>query len=125
VNLNGVFLLEINTFAEAMTIETFKIKKGIVNGREVFGGFERDAGGNLIIEDQTVTVLGGFKLLMWGQILIADVLEIEAEVQFRLELAGSNPGIELIVNGTLRLDPIGQRLASAKHHRSRPDAWVQ
>jgi len=44
---------------------------------------------------------------MAGHVKIAGVLDIEAEVQFRLELAGSNAGIELIVNGSMNLAPIG------------------
>ena len=44
---------------------------------------------------------------MAGELIVADTLHISAEVQFRLELAGADPGIELIVNGTMHLDPIG------------------
>jgi hypothetical protein len=117
VNLNGVFLLEINTFpnenAPERTIETFKIEKetifpGTANEREVFTGFARDAGGNLIVERQQIGVVGGFRLLMSGQLIVAEILVIEAEVQFRLELGGDNPGIELIVNGLVQINPIGE-----------------
>ena len=53
-------------------------------------------------------MIGGFRLLFAGELTVADVLKIDATVEFRLELAGSNPGIELIINGMMKLDPIGE-----------------
>ena len=44
---------------------------------------------------------------MAGQLIIGSTLTIEGNVSFRLELAGANPGVELIVNGTIALAPIG------------------
>ena len=44
---------------------------------------------------------------MGGTLVVAERLTIDAHVLFRLELAGGNPGIELVVNGSLTLDPIG------------------
>ena len=49
ISLTGQFLLEINTFASAQTIETFKIKKRTVDGVEFFDGFDLDAQGRLKI----------------------------------------------------------------------------
>ena len=52
-------------------------------------------------------MVGGFSFLMSGQLVVADTLIISAEVKFRLELAGSNPGVELLVNGLVSLGPLG------------------
>ena len=108
ITLNGQFLLEINTFTDVQTIETFAVKTKVVSGRTVFDGFQRDAAGNLVITTQTLDVVGGFKLILGGFLLIGDRVRIDGEVSLRLELAGANPGIELIVNGELALDPIGR-----------------
>ena len=40
--------------------------------------------------------------------LIVGPLTISGEVLFRLELAGENAGIELVVNASIDLSPIGQ-----------------
>lgn len=117
ININGVFLLEINTFTEVdaveRTIETFKIKEktlfaGTAKERIVFDGFERDEAGNLVVVAEQVGVVGGFRLVLGGELNIADILVIQAEVKFRLELAGDNPGIELILNGMMKLGPLGE-----------------
>jgi hypothetical protein len=55
VQLQGEFLLELNTFATPQTIQTFKIKKD-ANG--AFNGFERDAAGNLVVGSETLSVVG-------------------------------------------------------------------
>ena len=107
VILNGQFLLEINTFSSVQTIQTFKVNTKLVNGRTVFDGFARDGAGNLVVVSQTLSVVGGFSLQMAGQLIIGSTLTIEGNVSFRLELAGANPGVELIVNGTIALAPIG------------------
>src|SRR5262249_24208511 len=108
VQLSGDFLLELNTFANDQTIQTFKIKqRQLASGRMAFDGFERDAAGNLIVTTQTISTHAGFKLVMGGELTVLNTFHILAEVQFRLELAGANAGIELIVNGTVQLGPLG------------------
>ena len=104
VQLNGVFMLELNTFSTTKSVETFQINK---DGNGHFTGFAHDAAGHLVVATQTLDVVGGFKLLMAGELIVADTLHISAEVQFRIEAGGADPGIELIVNGTMHLDPIG------------------
>ncbi len=108
VQLDGVFLLELNTFASVKSVDTFKIKRRtLASGREVFDGFEHDAAGHLLVASEQLDVVGGFKLVMSGELIVANTLHISAEVQFRIELAGADPGIELLVNGTMNLAPIG------------------
>jgi len=108
VELGGQFLLEINTYSTDQPIQTFKTKTAVRNGRTTFDGFERNAAGNLVVANDTITTHGGFKLLMAGHLIVGSTLDIEAEVQFRLELSGANAGIELIVNGSMSLGPMGQ-----------------
>ncbi|MDP7309375.1 MAG: hypothetical protein QF405_17150, partial [Roseibacillus sp.] len=57
--------------------------------------------------DVTIETTGGFSLLLAGTVRIAELFEITGMVQFRLELAGDDPGIELIVNGKLALPSLG------------------
>ena len=54
-----------------------------------------------MVVQQQLGVVGGFRLVLGGELNIADILVIQAEVKFRLELAGDNPGIELIMNGMM------------------------
>jgi hypothetical protein len=115
VTFNGEFLLEINSFSTAQMIETFRqreITRPTSSGgpRTFFGGFEHDGKGNLVVAQETIEVTGGFRLLFAGKLTVANIVEIAASVEFRLELAGSNPGIELIINGSMKLGPIGQVL---------------
>ncbi|HEX4527586.1 MAG TPA: hypothetical protein VH108_12695 [Gaiellaceae bacterium] len=108
IELGGEFLLEINTYSTDQTIQTFKTKTVTQpSGHVAFDGFERNAAGNLVVTTQTITVHGGFQLLMAGHLVIASTLRIDAEVLFRLELTGANAGIELVVNGSMNLAPIG------------------
>ena len=58
-------------------IETFKTKKD-ADGN--FNGFERDAAGNLVVGTDTLTVTGGFRLMMRGQLTVADIINIQALV---------------------------------------------
>ncbi len=104
VKFNGEFLLELNTSAAEATIQTFRIKRDAQNN---FAGFERDAAGNLVVTQQTLSVRGGFRLMMAGKLVILDTLEISGRVDFSVQLAGATPSIELLVNGRLALEPIG------------------
>ena len=88
-------------------MKTKTIFTGTADERTVFDGFRRDGAGNLVSTTATITTVGGFKLLFAGELVIGNRLTISGEVLFRLELAGADPGIELVVNGTLELDPIG------------------
>ncbi len=56
VSFNGQFLLELNTFSSEQTIQTFAVNQATVNGHQVFGGFQRDAAGNLVVTSQTIKV---------------------------------------------------------------------
>ena len=103
LRLNGQFLLEINTFSEVRSIKTFKI---LETPDGLFAGFDRDAAGNLKVVTQTMEVQGGFRLLMAGDLEIG-TLKVRGEVVFRIETAGPQPGVELIVNGEMGIDPIG------------------
>ncbi|MDX5398786.1 MAG: hypothetical protein LPK92_03525, partial [Actinomycetes bacterium] len=107
VSLNGQFLLEINTFSSARTIQAFAIETETVNGRPVFGGFARVGGtptGALIVEEVTIGVVAGFRLEMYGSIVISNVLDITGHVVFSLGASG----ITLVVNGRAALEPFGE-----------------
>ena len=52
-------------------------------------------------------MVGGFRFIFGGEVVIADTVHVAAEVKFRLELAGDNPGIELVINGSMQLGPLG------------------
>src|SRR4051794_1362516 len=102
--LNGQFLLELNTFTSQQTIQTFAIqKKTLSSGVTVFDGFQRDGAGNLVVTTQTLDVVAGFKLEMSGLLIIGDRLRVQGSVEFKIELAGASPGIELVVNGSIAL----------------------
>ncbi|HSO69543.1 MAG TPA: hypothetical protein VLQ67_07855, partial [Arachnia sp.] len=103
LSLNGQFLLEINTFSTAQTVETFKVKTETVNGRQVFGGFERDVDNKLIPFTQTIGVVAGFRVEFYGSLVVSNVLDIFGHVVFTL---GAD-GIELLVNGNALLEPFG------------------
>ncbi len=57
--------------------------------------------------DQQIGVVAGFKLTMFGDLVVRDLVTIKGSVDFRIELGGANPAIELIVNGKLALAPLG------------------
>ena len=103
VRFNGQFLVEINTFASEQQIQTFAVSQS--GGR--FNGFVRDAAGNLVVTTQTIKTTGGFRLEMGGELVIADTLRVNGHVLLTLSLAGANPMLELVVNGTIDLAPIG------------------
>ena len=116
ITLSGQVMLEINTFSSQQVIQTFKVKTKTFSPptggtTQIFDGFEHDAAGNLISTTATITTVGGFRLVLGGLLVIGDrpdsALTIAGQVEFRLELAGANPAIELIVNGTMELAPIG------------------
>ena len=106
VSLSGQFLLEINTFSTAQEIQTFKTKTRTLGTKTLFDGFERDGAGNLVVTTQTIDIVGGFRLVLAGALTLGP-LTITAEMKFTLQLGGSNPFIELLVNGELSLSPLG------------------
>src|SRR5262249_14947862 len=69
--------------------------------------FVRNGAGNLTITTQHIATTAGFKLEMAGELIVAETLHISGTVDFSLSLAGANPGIGLVVNGTLALNPSG------------------
>ena len=104
LSLNGQFLLEINTFASQRTIETWKVNRTDIGGAQVFNGFARDAQDRLIVEDQLIGVVGGFRLEMYGSLRVLDVLEITGHVV--LTVGASE--LSLVVNGRAALEPFGE-----------------
>ena len=109
VGLTGQFLVEVNTFAAAKSINTFKIKTrqpgGSFGTAVFFDGFDTDATGKPKFASQSIDP--GFRFLLAGHLVIANFLDISAEVKFSLNLSGGSPSIELIVNGSVNLAPIG------------------
>src|SRR5262249_9365225 len=61
VQLDGQFLLEINTFSTTQTVSTFAINKD-ANG--LFTDFQTDANGKLVVVQQPIE--SGFRLIMSG-----------------------------------------------------------
>ncbi|MGB7961606.1 MAG: calcium-binding protein [Propionicimonas sp.] len=120
VNFNGQFLLEINTFAAPRTIQTFGVQYQTIAGVERFNGFKRDANHNLVVEDATLSITGGFRLLMGGEVKLLSTLTISGEVQ--LEVSTSQ--IQLIINGTMDLNPIGTVTLSNTGFRLNADGLV-
>ena len=104
MSLNGQFLLEINTFSSARQIRTFVVDTQTVNGRTVFGGFQRVANGALVVANQTLNVVAGFRLEMYGSLHVLNVLEITGHVV----LTVSASELALLVNGRATLDPFGE-----------------
>ena len=108
VSLSGDFVLEINTFSTAKTIQTFAVNQTTgPNGQTLFDGFQHDSAGNLVVASTMIETIGGFSLQMQGNLSIAGVATITGNVAFSLQLAGSDPGVSLIVNGQMSLAPIG------------------
>ena len=103
INLNGQFLLEINTFTNDRTIQTFDVAQ---TGGD-FNGFVRRRRRQPQGGHRQIATHAGFKLVMCGELAVGDTVKIKGEVLFRIELAGANPAMELVVNGKLALDPMG------------------
>ena len=101
-SFNGQFLLEINTFSGPQDIQTFKIEQTTVNGVSRFGGFAHDPDTNALIVE-SVTIQNGFHLEFYGDLRILDTLVVTGHV----ELTISSSEVTLVVNASLRLDPIG------------------
>ena len=120
VRFNGQFLLEINTFSTSQQIQTFAVNQS--GGR--FNGFVRDGAGNLVVTTQTISVTGGFRLEMGGELVIANTLVVSGHVLLTLSLAGPNPELELIVNGTINLAPIGNLTLTDSGFRINADGLV-
>ncbi|MFZ0040303.1 MAG: hypothetical protein WAK93_03285, partial [Solirubrobacteraceae bacterium] len=104
VSLSGDFMLEVNTFAAPVTIQTFAVQQDI-NG--LYGGFVRDSAGNLTVTSTTITTERGFTVQMAGALTLANIATISGNVVFSLQLAGANAGISLVVNGNIDLGPLG------------------
>ncbi|HWG93174.1 MAG TPA: VCBS repeat-containing protein, partial [Mycobacteriales bacterium] len=102
LRFNGQFLLEINTFASAQTVQTFEVE----TAGGVFSGFKRNAAGQLVVTSQQVTVTSGFRLLLAGSLVIGDRLTVEGSVRFTAS-AGADPLLELVVNGRVELGGVG------------------
>src|SRR5262249_8904781 len=69
-------------------------------------GFEFDAQGRPKLVDDTINTLAGFSLKLHGNLTFGPLV-INGEFKFRLEGAGPNAGLELIVNASMSLAPIG------------------
>ncbi|HEX6130266.1 MAG TPA: hypothetical protein VF044_00950, partial [Actinomycetota bacterium] len=106
VSLSGVFLLEVNTFSTQQTIQTFKLKEKQFEGMTLFDGFERDGAGKLVVANQQITITGGFRLVLAGHLVVGP-LDIAAEARFTLQLSGASPTIELLLNGSVSISPLG------------------
>ena len=104
MKFNGEFLLEINTFSSDQTIQTFAVQQRVINGVTQFGGFQRDAAGNLVVTSETITLHNGFSVEMYGDLRLLDTLAITGHVFFSI----SSSGLILTVNGSMTLSPIGQ-----------------
>ncbi|NMM32989.1 MAG: calcium-binding protein, partial [Phycicoccus sp.] len=102
LSLNGQFLLEINTFNSVRQIRSFVVDTQIVNGNPVFGGFQRQ-NGQLVVANQTIGVVAGFRLEMYGSLRVMDVLDINGHLV--LTIGASE--LSLIVNGAAILAPFG------------------
>ncbi|MDB4600633.1 hypothetical protein OAG97_02815, partial [Akkermansiaceae bacterium] len=112
VEIAGIIILEINTFGTTREVTNFKTKTKTYTLSDgstltVFDGFERDANGELIVETVTIETVGGFKLELAGILTVSDKFEFVGYVRFTLELAGDDPGIELLVLASLRIEGIG------------------
>ncbi len=102
LSLNGQFLLEINTFAGARQIRTFVVESQTVNGVTVFGGFQRQ-NGQLVVANQTINVVSGFRLEMYGSLKVMNVLDINGHLVLTV---GANE-LSLLVNGSASLNVFG------------------
>ncbi len=98
VQLDGQFLLEINTFSTTQTVSTFAISQD-ANGN--FDGFEKDANGNLMIVQQPIA--SGFRLVMSGSLTVASIVQIQGYFSFTINASG----MDIVVNGHVVLGPLG------------------
>ncbi len=108
VSLNGQFLLELNSFSDDQTIQTFAVRTTVNSkGVTVFDGFARDAAGNLLVVDNTIKIHNGVHLLFVGDLRIGDFLTITGHVELTVGSDTSGPLLQLTVDGTMSIAPIG------------------
>ncbi|HEY6226375.1 MAG TPA: hypothetical protein VI282_04555, partial [Verrucomicrobiae bacterium] len=97
LQIDGEFLLEINTSNQIRHIETFGIDPAT-------GRFVRNADGTLHVQPVDLAAGPSFKLVLRGKFIIAEVIEIRGEFTFDL-----NPnGLKIDVDGTLSLLHFGE-----------------
>src|SRR5205085_1554112 len=103
VQLQGDFLLELNTFATAQQIQTFKVNQD-ANG--MFGGFAHDARGNLVVTTTTIGAGPGFNLTSPCHIAIRiDSSDLVARVALSLtNNFDKNVGLNFNASTTLSLN---------------------
>src|SRR5690606_2770907 len=85
---------------------TWKVDRVDVGGQQVFNGFVRDGDGNLVVDTQTIGVVAGFRLEMYGSLRVLDTFEITGHVV----LVVSASELSLVVNGRAALEPFGELL---------------
>ena len=83
VTINGQFLLELNSFDQAQTIQTFAVNTTTVGGVQLFNGFQRDAAGALVVGSQEIGITRGWRLLMGGDLRLLDTLVVNGQVELR------------------------------------------
>ncbi len=120
VKLNGQFMLEINTLGTAQTIQTYALydTTGALcqdNGsgnpcsgpNQIPSGFKENAAGDPLTTTVTIPAGPYFALYMFGDLELLNLITVTGSVAFTLDLNGSNPGISLVVNGSVSLGPLG------------------
>ncbi len=111
VQLNGQFLLELNTFGTDQKIQTYALVDPNGNACDpqtaTNCGFTLNSAGDPVTT--TVDIQPGpyFSLYMFGNLTLASLITVNGSVAFSIDLNGSNPGISLLVNGTVALGPLG------------------
>ena len=112
VALNGQFLLELDTYADSTNdeISTFAISKD-ANGN--FAGFVHDANGNLVEQDQTLTVRSGFILSLSGTLVVGGIVNINGSFTIDIS-AAPDPHLQVTAIGLIVLNPIGSLAFSGK-----------
>ena len=110
VQLNGVFMLELNTFSTTKSIQTFKIKQGRRTATSTASSTTLRATSWSRRRRSTSSAASSSS---WPASWSSPTRCTSApRSQFRIELAGADPGIELIVNGTMHSRP------DRRHRRS-------
>ena len=126
VQLDGQFLLEINTFTASDwaavdpsgTIQTYALFD--TNGNECTdassaspcgtatpAGFKLNGAGDPIVTRVAIPAGPYFSLYMFGDLTIANIVTVTGTVSFTIDLGGSDPSISLLVNGSVSLGPLG------------------
>ena len=113
VTLSGQFLVEINTFSSAQTIQTFLTETKQFTYTDssgshtttVFGGLAHDARGNLVVG--TTTINPGVAILFTGFFNIGDKVVIDAAASLTVSTDPNDPYLEVVLNGHLAMGPLG------------------